>query len=469
MSAPQPDIFAGVIDHLEPEAQAMIIAKYSRSYESVRGWIPTSQGETESLKKRMGVTFLGYGHKSVGQLGHTTIFFEGVSQLAAKAIEDDQLFNGQESSTRYIDYSTQPMVCIDFHPEYDALIREYQEKFRALYIKALPLVRERLGKEYPFQMSTEKPIAIGEQSASAIAEKVAKDRKVWENTIKARTFDICRGLLPAGSVTNVAFTGTFDLINDHFGKMLFHPSSEMRMIADRALASVRSMYGHAINDNDALKERFSYVADNPKSWFYPRIQDQPNFRVVMDVEGEALRDAPLARSILQREKWDMVPRDVSENFRFRLGGKMDFGAFRDLHRHRNGIVLMPLLTPELGFHPWYLKEWPVEVAAEAVALLSSLENLIPAIFNMEVQLQYAVPMGARVRVQYDCGLNQAAYLLELRSGKTVHQTLRQWTHDVYADMSSYNRYGQLAAKIYPDLDKDNFTLKRGTQTFAEVK
>lgn len=469
MSNHQPDIFAGAIDHLEPEAQAMIIAKYSRSYETVRGWIPKTEEESLSLKKRMGITYKGYGHKSVGQLGHTTIFFEGVSQLAAKAIEDDQLFNGQESSTRYIDYSTQPMIAIDFHPEYDALIREYQEKFRALYVKALPIVRDRLVKEFPYEVALHDERNKAQVEMRQITEKdLAAFETKWSNTIKARAFDICRGLLPAGSVTNVAFSGTFDVINDHFGKMLFHPSAEMRNIAERALESVRSIYGYAINDTQDLKDRFSFVADNPRAFFYPRIQDQPNFRTIMDVEAMNSVAPPLARSIAEREKWDILPRDVSENFRFRLGGKMDFGAFRDLHRHRNGIILMPLLTPELGFHPWYLKELPADVATEAAALLSNLEKLIPPIYNMEVQMQYAVPMGARVRVQYDCGLNQLAYLLELRSGKTVHQTLRHWTHDVYDEMSNYSRYKGIAAKIYPDMDKDNFTLKRGTQTF-EVK
>lgn len=466
--APAPKILVGVIDHLPREAQAMIIAKYSRDFGTVETWIPKTQEEIDSLAARMGMNYQNYGHKSVGQLGTTTLFLEGVSQLCAKALEDDPLFNGQESSTRYIDYSTQPMVVVKNHPDHDRTIGEYQEKFRALYIRAMPVVNARLSSEFSYESCRDAEKQKKEAIGGQWTEKNESDFKTkWTNTIKARTFDICRGLLPGGSVTNVAFSGTFDLINDHFGAMLYHPSKEMRDIAVRVLEQGHEIYPNGITEVEKLRERFAYIKKDVMGFFYPSMKHLPIFDVLMDVNHKSGKALPY--TINKREKWEKVPRDVSENFRFRLGGKIDFGAFRDLHRHRNGVILMPLLTPELGFHPWYLKELPADIATEAVVLLKNLENEIPTIFDMSVHLQYAVPMGARVPVQYDCGLNQLAYLLELRSGKTVHQTLRHWTHEVYQEMGYHNQMAGIASRIYPDLDADNFTLKRGTQTFAEVK
>src|SRR6185369_629195 len=54
--------------------------------------------------------YVGYGHASIGDCGYTTLFIEDVSILACKAIQDNPLYSGQESSTRYIDFSKQPLV-----------------------------------------------------------------------------------------------------------------------------------------------------------------------------------------------------------------------------------------------------------------------------------------------------------------------------------------------------------------------
>jgi len=39
-----------------------------------------------------------------------TLFVEGLSMLGAKAIQHSQLYSGQESSTRYIDFSQQKIM-----------------------------------------------------------------------------------------------------------------------------------------------------------------------------------------------------------------------------------------------------------------------------------------------------------------------------------------------------------------------
>ena len=51
--------------------------------------------------------YVGYGHKSIGDCGSVTVFIEGVSLLVCKAIQDTKLYSGQETSTRYVDFSQQ--------------------------------------------------------------------------------------------------------------------------------------------------------------------------------------------------------------------------------------------------------------------------------------------------------------------------------------------------------------------------
>lgn len=461
----KPTILVGIIDHFDPDVQAMIIAKYSRSYGTVIDWLPKTPEEEDSLRARLKQNYVDYGHKSVGQLGDTTIFFEGVSQLVAKAIEDHQLYNGQESSTRYIDFSTQYFYAPKTHDNLGGAIIDLQEELRGLYVDATVLVVDRLKHEFTFDVALKAAQEAHDAKGTTMSgEDVEKLRSKWTNTIKARTFDICRGILPAGAVTNVALSATFDTINDHLGALLHHPLKEVQEVAWDALAGLVEKYPDSTPGPYKLKERFSYMKDSPV-YFYPPVG--PNHQLEHVLDNGALWQHGWFDN---RKKWDMLPKNVSIQQRFRLGGKLDFGAFRDLHRHRNGDCLMPLLTTELGIHPWYLVELGKELGQRLVAIVNKIaaleKNFNPIEYNAQrILLQYAVPMGCRVPIHYDCGLNQLMYLLELRSGKTVHQTLRHYMHDAYRVLEE--RRPVIAKGIFPDMDEDNFTLKRGEQTFSD--
>jgi thymidylate synthase ThyX len=452
------EILVGVTDHYNPIVQAMMLAMYSRNYGPIMSRLPKTPEEEATLEKRLEQYYVGYGHKSVGQLGATTVFFEGVSQLAAKAIEDDPLFDGQESSTRYMDFSEQPMV--NFGVEE---IAQWQEKWRALYLAAIPATIEKLKAEFPFQLAANKPATIGEQSPEKLAERVEKDKVVWERTIKARAFDICRGLLPAGVTTNVGFFGTFDVLNDHFGEMLFHPSIEMRNIARDTIYGLRKKYPHSTPGLEKLLERNAHVTaeyfytDNNYDFADPPILSQSS------VMSNGAGDLFLNRTIHQR-----LMRSVASAYRYKMRGLIDFGSFRDLHRHRNGTILMPMLTAKYGIHDWYLSELPPSIAGAAVAYLDE-QSKSKALFDIDPMLvQYAIPMGAQVEVSYSCDLNQLIYILERRSYKDVHQTLRHYVQEQYLALLKLNpnQAHKLQKGLHVDMDLDNFTLKRGTQTFA---
>src|SRR3990172_488793 len=92
-----------IVDDLNPEDVAMLQALYSRSAESVD--VHLEKVKQSGSGKFMASYYVGYGHKSIADTGSTTLFIEDVSLLAAKAVQDWPLYNGQETSTRYIDMS----------------------------------------------------------------------------------------------------------------------------------------------------------------------------------------------------------------------------------------------------------------------------------------------------------------------------------------------------------------------------
>lgn len=428
------NIHVGITDHYDPEVQAMLMAMYSRNYDSILNRLPDDEESTQKHKEKLGKFYVGYNHKSVGQLGVISIWLEGISQLAAKAVEDHPLFNGQESSTRYIDYSNQPMYSSN------SGINIWQEKWRQFYIKLLPKVISNIEKEFPFN----------EQETT---------KRVYDNTVKARAFDICRGFLPAGSTTNVGFIGTFDTLNDHFGKMLYHPCQEMRDIATSVLTKMKNKYPYGTKNIETLYEEFKYV-ENKSEFFYNIEQPQHIKTEIKILRYDDFDYIPHEYNRITRN--DKFPRHVESNWTFKLNGAIDFGSYRDLHRHRNGNISMHLLTPIHGFDSFYSSNVPEECMDEFNELQREFVDWYHdcSLHSDKSELQYAVPMGYTVPVSYSCGLNQAMYIMELRSGKTVHNSLRRLIHEW---VKLFEKETNL--KLFANMEEDNFTLKRGTQTF----
>jgi hypothetical protein len=90
------------------EKCAYALARYSRSPDSIRqsiDWVRThnSQSFLESF-------YFQYGHASIADLGHVVVCFEGMSELAATEIEDENLWDGQAKSSRYQDFASSGFV-----------------------------------------------------------------------------------------------------------------------------------------------------------------------------------------------------------------------------------------------------------------------------------------------------------------------------------------------------------------------
>src|ERR1700692_1824490 len=116
------------VSPLPPEKCAYALARYSRSPDSIHD-------SMEWVRKHDSAKFLEsfyfqYGHASIADLGHVTMCFEGISELAATEVEDEPLWDGQARSSRYQDFSRSGFVT---PPEFnEAQAAAYQEIARSL-------------------------------------------------------------------------------------------------------------------------------------------------------------------------------------------------------------------------------------------------------------------------------------------------------------------------------------------------
>jgi len=80
-------------------------------------------------------------------------------------------------------------------------------------------------------------------------------------------------------------------------------------------------------------------------------------------------------------------------------------------------------------------------------------------------LQYYHAMGYNVNCRNTYGLPAAVYVAELRSGKTVHPTLRKVAHKMCGALTKMFPI----LKLYPDKSLGDFDIRRGMQTIIEKK
>lgn len=428
------DIF--IVDDQGPEATAMLQALYSRSADSARNHL--KQVQERGSAKFMESYYVGYGHASIGDCGVTTLFVEGLSILACKAVQDNPLYSGQESSTRYIDFSKQPIIDPIGTPASQAVLDTWMD----FYLASLEPLEAYLKEQFP----------LGE----------GEKERVWENAIKARGFDILRGFLPAGITSQLAWTTNLRQAADKLHLLRHHPLEEVRDIAEGCLKELRehypSSFGHKdYPETEAYLEKTAFKTNYLDSGFFP--DDQPDLEFTTTVDNAALEAAELD-AIANRPPKTNLPRYLDGYGQYTCTFDLDYGSYRDLQRHRNGVCRIPLLTGERGFHEWYLNELPEGLRTKAQALVDAQYAAIEALDARREDKQYLYPLGAKVRCQTVYTLPQMIYVIELRSQNTVHATLRQVMHWMHAEM--IQRHPRLA--LHTDLEPDRFDTKRGTQT-----
>ena len=453
-----------VVDSLDPEVTAMLQAFYSRSDKSIAERLESLGTDVVKIKENLKKWYIGYGHSSIADCGDTTLFLENVSILAAKAIQDDQLYNGQETSTRYFDFEHRAFVS-PFGDVFEDLAK-VQSRLVSLYARMRPLVLAQIREANPY--------LFNETSSDAAPMQLKK----WENATNARSFDIVRGLLPAGMTTQLSWKGSLRRISERLHLLASHPCDEISNLAKSVNEQLVTRYSSSFKP---IVESSSYP--------YPFYDlDAPCTDSGLDI-GEVkysfvhyreLNEEQYYHSFLtNRDRKTQVPNFFNFYGQFQFEFLLDYGSFRDIQRHRNSLTPMPMLGAYTingasnMFHPWYLEQlgdYREEVELELESIYGIIEDVLlecasqgKDMHEVHAHMQYYYPMGTVVPVTTIYGLAEAIYVSELRTQATVHPTLRAVAHgianavkEIFPDI-----------KLYLDNSKDGFVLRRGSQDIFE--
>ncbi len=295
-----------------------------------------------------------------------------------------------------------------------------------------------------------------------------EDVSVYNRAINARKFDVLRAFLPAGATTNLSWHTDLRQAADHLQWLLVHPDPQVAQLADTLLADLSTKYPSSFA-RKVHPESHVWRAKVMREHNYIH-EREPRKMAVFDRLGLDMRTnitaaklGEYAEMLAERPKGAELPRFLDQLGQIESAFLLDFGSFRDLQRHRNGVVRMPLLTPDLGFHHWYLNQMPDALAAEAVALITAQTAKIRMLPVSNVQKQPYCAMGYRVLCYVMQTLPAYVYRIELRTSPSVHPTLRS-----IAQMEARwfaHQFPQVA--LYADMSPDTWDLRRGKQTIIE--
>jgi len=391
---------------------------------------------------------VGYGDDSVAELAGAHVAVERTSTLAAKALEDSRIgLSPLEKSTRYVRfdrpgldgrhlYYRGPELA---HPAYEPAADALFAAYGGLIEPATLAIRERF------------PLEPGETD------------RAWKSATRAKALDLLRGLLPAGTLTNLGLFGNGRAFEYLITKMAAHELPECRNLATelhRELALViPSFVKRALDDRygrpaaariERINTAMKGLAERGAT---RRSAAGPSVRLVeSDLDAErkvvaaalfphsdgglleqggdpaAVLEALLADRANRRQR---APRAL-EHATYTFEIVANFAAYRDLHRHRMLTQDRQLLGAGLGYDtPPGLRELGMDGAFEA-----AVEAAATAHARLERELgpalaQYVVPLAFRVRWYFRANLREIYHLCELRTTPQGHPDYRWVAQEMF--------------------------------------
>lgn len=413
---------------IDSEAEAMLQALHSRSVGGLKGHLEVL--EKKGAENFMANFYVGYGHKSIGDCGTATIFIEGVSMLAAKAVQDWPLYSGQEASTRYIDFQIQPFIDPAKTPESHQIL----ETWRDFYKDSLEPLQAHLKKLHPLEEG--------------------EPEKTYNKAIAARAFDILRGFLPAGASTNLAWHTNLRQAADKLLSLRHHPLLEVRAVSEAIETALQEAYPNSFH-HKRYSGTESYNQATMQEYYYHN-PDSPLFSLT---HNHILPEMLPRKLLAQRPEKTELPKWLAEAGTATFEFQLDFGSYRDIQRHRAVTQRMPLLTTELGFEAWYLESLPSDMRQSAETLLKQQKDAIMALGLSPEETQYYLPMGYKTANRLTGSLPALAYLVELRATRFVHPTLVSIAKQIGTTL--VEKFSEHGLKLHLDDDPGRFDSRRG--------
>jgi len=469
------------LTNLPETVKGALFARYSRSAKSLRRLFldefqdkvavsidPTASGVGQERADRLyAKVFNEYGDDSVAQLGGAHIACEYVSNVLTKVLEWGRLMAYLEQSTRYVPYTDRLHGRWRYHVPTelgDGALRERYVRTMdtafETYAALIPAMQEYFTRRHP----------RSESDSDA----------VHRSAVRAKALDTLRGLLPAATQSNVGIYGTGQAFESLLLRMRAHPLTEIQSCAADMLTELRKVIPSFLVRVDVPDRggRWSeYLAETRADTgavaaLFTTVEPEARDEVMLtdfDPDGEtkivaaalyASSDLPddqllaLARQMTADERAQVLrayvgnrtnrrhrPGRAFERTSYRFDVLTDYGAFRDLQRHRLLTLEWQPLTPRHGYtEPEAIAD--AGVRSDWARVLDASADLYEAMSDagLKQAAPYAVSMAYRIRFYMEMNAREAMHLIELRTAPQGHPAYRrvcQQMHTLIAERAGH--------------------------------
>jgi len=450
--------------NLPEVVKAALFARYSRSPKSLRrlfldefqdgveGGASSARVGIERSEKLFQRVLSEYGDDSVAQLGGAHVAVEGASNILTKVLEWGRLMAYLEQSTRYIPYTDRSggvwryvvPAELDGSPLRDRYVGCLDRAFET-YSHWIDAATKYFETKVP-----------REQGVSAF---------VYKATIRAKALDALRGLLPAATRSNLGIFASGQAYELLLLRMQGHPLVEVRDCAAAMLVELRAVIPAFLarvdrpGRGDVWSRYLASTRDATEKLARQLLKDEePAARDEVtltdyDPDGEvkvvaaalyaasSLPDDQIlarARRLSVEERLSVLrayvgergnrrhkPGRAFERTSYRFDILADYGAFRDLQRHRLLTLEWQRFSPQFGYvTPPALAEigagteWE-KVMTEGAELHGELVSA-----GFASIAAYVLPMAYRVRFYMELSAREAMHVIELRTTPQGHPAYR---------------------------------------------
>jgi thymidylate synthase ThyX len=481
------------LTNLPETVKGALFARYSRSAKSLRrlfldefadkvgdggihgGHRSEAGGRAEDetvgvarAEKLFAKVFNEYGDDSVAQLGGAHIACEYVSNVLTKLLEWGRLMAYLEQSTRYVPYTDRLHGRWRYHVPAEIPGGALRDRYTRTMDSAFECYAKWIG---PMQ----------EHFAARYPRNAADSDAVHRSAIRAKALDTLRGLLPAATQSNLGIYGTGQAFEALLLRLRASPLAEARACADLMLTELRKVIPAFLVRVDqperggTWSEYLAATRRETAAFAATLLDDsapEPRPEVTLtdfDADGEirivaaalyAVSDLPddqlmnvarrmtvddraalLRAYVGQRTNRRHRPGRAFERTTYRFDILTDYGAFRDLQRHRLLTLEWQPLTPRHGFtEPDAIREAGAQDDwARVMDASADLHEMLAGAGLRDVA-PYAVAMAYRVRFYMEMNAREAMHVIELRSAPQGHPAYRrvcQQMHTLIADQAGH--------------------------------
>ena len=469
------------LTNLPETVKGALFARYSRSAKSLRrlfldeflkdvehAQVGESKVGLERAERLYAKVFADYGDDSVAQLGGVHLACEGVSNVLTKILEWGRLMAYLEQSTRYVPYTDRPGGRWKYHVPTELAGTPLADRYHATLDRAF----ETYARWFePMQA----------HFRARFPKEASDSEAVYRAAIRAKALDTLRGLLPAAVQSNLGLFGTGQAYEALLLRMRANPLAECREYADLILTELRKVIPAFLTRVDQPERGGRWTAylaatrtaiESVGADLLSDIDRERRPEVTLtdfDPDGEikvvaaalyAVSDLPddqlfdvarrmssddrarvLQAYIGRRENRRHKPGRAFERTAYRFDILADYGAFRDLQRHR----LLTLEWQPLGALHGYVEPDAIEAAGahdewtEVMNASAELHDSLHAA-GLSAVAPYAVSMAYRIRFYMEMNAREAMHLIELRTAPQGHPAYRricQAMHTLIADKAGH--------------------------------